>query len=117
RFSVLPRERDRNPAPPLPRRHAAHAACRLHRRRPVFYEALGDSLEAYAERHFHLTQMVEGRTRLDRLESRLERAYRKGRMDVAEELEAALALPPFPAALSHVWACWWRLRRRKAIGQ
>lgn len=61
-------------------------------------------------------QDQEGRTRLDRLESRLERAIRKGRADVVAELEAELETPPFPIEISHVWSAWTRLRNRKAGG-
>lgn len=60
--------------------------------------------------------MDEGRTRRDRLESRLARAHRKNRPDVVAELEAELATPLFPDALRHVWDIWARLRRRKAPG-
>lgn len=37
-------------------------------------------------------------------------------MDIAEELEAQLYVPPMPEGLSHVWDAWRRVRRRKAAG-
>ena len=60
--------------------------------------------------------MEEGRTRRDRLESRLERAIRKQRPDVVEELEQQLALPPFPRAAGRAWDVWGRVRNRMAAG-
>lgn len=58
--------------------------------------------------------LQEGRTRRDRLESRLARAIRKNRPDIAREIEAQLVTPPFPVSLSHVWIAWARMRRRIA---
>lgn len=46
----------------------------------------------------------------------LERAERKQHAGRIAELSAQLAVPPFPAALSHLWRYYWRLRRRKAGG-
>lgn len=41
---------------------------------------------------------------------------RKGREDIAADIEAQLSTPPFPAALTYVWHAWTRLRRRLAPG-
>jgi hypothetical protein len=46
----------------------------------------------------------------------LERAIRKNRQDVADELLAELECPPFPLALNYVWQAWVRLRRRTPAG-
>jgi len=46
----------------------------------------------------------------------MERAIRKNRQDVADELLAELECPPFPMALSYVWQAWVRLRRRTPAG-
>jgi len=32
------------------------------------------------------------------------------------ELEAELAMPPFPTEISYVWHAWSRIRRRKGAG-
>lgn len=82
----------------------------------LFYAALGEQLTEFAERSFELDRDEEGRTRRDRLTSRLERAIRKNRPDVAAELEAELWCPPFPVALNYVWRAWVRLRRRIGAG-
>lgn len=50
------------------------------------------------------------------MESRLERAVRKNRLDIAAQLESDLSTPPFPLALTYVWRAWARMRRRKAGG-
>lgn len=63
-----------------------------------------------------MSQDIEGRTRRDRLESRLERAIRKGRSDIAAGLEFELATPPFPIGLLPVWNAWSRIRNRKGPG-
>lgn len=70
----------------------------------------------YAERSFVLDRYEEGRTRRDRLSSKIDRAVRKGKMDVAAQLEAELDCPPFPMALNYIWQSWARIRRRKSQG-
>ena len=37
-------------------------------------------------------------------------------MDIASQIEAELATPPFPVALSYAWQAWARIRRRKSYG-
>lgn len=56
--------------------------------------------------------MDGGRTIRDRLLSRLERAERKGHQGWIATLEAQLACPPFPTALSYLWQAFLRLRGR-----
>src|SRR5690606_35808923 len=85
-------------------------------RRTVFFSALGDSLIAHVERLFELHQDQEGRTKLDRLTSRLERARRKGREDIAAQLEAELWCPPRPPALDYIFTAWRRIRDRTPSG-
>lgn len=48
------------------------------------------------------------------LEAQLERAERKKAVKRIEEIEAELAMPPFPKALAYLWNVYIRLRRRKA---
>lgn len=50
------------------------------------------------------------------METRLDRAYRKDRLDVAERLEEELDVPPFPDEFAQVWEAWTRVRNRKAPG-
>lgn len=46
----------------------------------------------------------------------LERAERKGVQERIKDLEAELALPPFPIEAAYLWSAFWRLRRRIADG-
>lgn len=46
----------------------------------------------------------------------LERAERKANAERIAELEAELAIPPFPVAILYLWRAYLRLRRRTAMG-
>lgn len=50
------------------------------------------------------------------LRRQLERAEIEGKAQRIAELEAALAMPPFPDPLSYLWRAYLRLRRRMAGG-
>lgn len=46
----------------------------------------------------------------------LERAEIEGKVSRIAEIEADLAMPPFPEPLGHLWRAYLRLRRRAAGG-
>ncbi len=48
--------------------------------------------------------------------TKLERAERKNAAERVAELEAELAMPPFPKAATYLWRTYLRLRRRCAPG-
>lgn len=50
------------------------------------------------------------------LERQLDRAEIEGKADRVVEIEAELAMPPFPEALAYLWRTYLRLRRRMAGG-
>jgi hypothetical protein len=50
------------------------------------------------------------------LQARLQRALRRGNRRRVAEIEADLALPPFPKALAYIWQAYFRLRQRTAGG-
>mgnify|MGYP000284647526 FL=1 len=50
------------------------------------------------------------------LQRHLERAEIEGKTGRVAELEAELAMPPFPECLAYLWQAYLRLRRRTAGG-
>ena len=73
-------------------------------------------MTAFAERYFELIASDGGQTKRERLQGRLERALRKGNAERVAEIEAELAVPPFPKETAYIWQAYLRLRRRMAGG-
>ena len=79
--------------------------------RPEFYDGLGEALIAFAEATFRLeARNKEDHSHREELEGLLARARTDERR---AEIEAELAVPPFPRELGFLWQAFLRLSSRR----